>query len=56
MAAGTYSAEGWPKTTYGVSKIGVTALTKVLARQKDIVDKKVWRIFLENSYIYLRFW
>lgn len=31
--AGTYTAEGWPSNTYAVSKIGVTALTKIFARE-----------------------
>jgi len=29
---GTYAKEGWPETTYGVSKTGVTMLTRILAR------------------------
>jgi len=29
---GTYKKEGWPETTYGVSKAGLTMLTRVLAR------------------------
>ena len=29
VAAGNHTEKGWPNTAYGVSKIGVTALTKV---------------------------
>ncbi|KAI8620067.1 Cbr1l protein [Chytriomyces sp. MP71] len=31
----TYSAKGWPKTAYGVSKIGVNVLTRLRARDWD---------------------
>lgn len=34
VGKGTYKEEGWPRSTYAVSKIGVTALTKVLAREE----------------------
>jgi len=34
IAAGTYQSEGWPQSTYAVSKIGTTALTKVFARNE----------------------
>ena len=30
---GTHTTNGWPNTCYGVSKLGIIALTKVLARQ-----------------------
>ena len=30
---GTHTTLGWPNTCYGVSKLGIIALTKVLARQ-----------------------
>ena len=30
---GTHSSNGWPNTCYGVSKVGIIALTKILARQ-----------------------
>ena len=30
---GCHTQNGWPNTAYGVSKIGVTALTKVQARE-----------------------
>ncbi|KAI9028671.1 carbonyl reductase [Hyaloraphidium curvatum] len=35
VAENCYAAEGWPRTAYGVSKVGVTAMTKVLAREMD---------------------
>jgi len=34
VGKGTHKEEGWPQTTYGISKVGVTALTKVLAREE----------------------
>eukprot|EP01113_Clastostelium_recurvatum_P025574 TRINITY_DN3077_c0_g1_i2.p1 TRINITY_DN3077_c0_g1~~TRINITY_DN3077_c0_g1_i2.p1 ORF type:complete len:295 (-),score=53.87 TRINITY_DN3077_c0_g1_i2:34-918(-) len=38
VASGSYQEEGWPSSAYGVSKIGVTALTRVLAKDnKDIL-------------------
>jgi carbonyl reductase 1 len=33
VAAGRHVAEGWPSSAYGVSKIGVTALARVLGRE-----------------------
>lgn len=30
---GTHAAKGWPNTCYGVSKLGIIALTRVLARE-----------------------
>lgn len=32
--AGTHAAAGWPNTGYGVSKVGVIAMTRVLARDE----------------------
>jgi len=32
VAKGNWKEEGWPSTTYGVSKIGETALTRVLSK------------------------
>eukprot|EP01095_Lingulamoeba_sp_RSL-Kostka_P014603 TRINITY_DN6424_c1_g2_i2.p1 TRINITY_DN6424_c1_g2~~TRINITY_DN6424_c1_g2_i2.p1 ORF type:complete len:270 (-),score=94.97 TRINITY_DN6424_c1_g2_i2:283-1092(-) len=34
----TYSENGWPKQTYAVSKMGVTAVTKVLARENPNIQ------------------
>lgn len=31
---GTHAARGWPNTCYGVSKLGIIALTRVLARER----------------------
>eukprot|EP00871_Galdieria_phlegrea_P004088 jgi/Galph1/4680/GphlegSOOS_G3357.1 len=31
---GTYEQKGWPKQTYGVSKMGVTIMTRILARDE----------------------
>ncbi|KZT60334.1 NAD(P)-binding protein [Calocera cornea HHB12733] len=31
--AGTYKSEGWPENSYMVSKVGMTALTKIYARE-----------------------
>jgi hypothetical protein len=36
VAAGTYTQEGWPKNAYGVSKIGVSALTRILAQYTSL--------------------
>ena len=35
--AGEHAARGWPNTCYGVSKMGVIALTRVLARAEPSV-------------------
>lgn len=34
VAKDTFTAEGWPSNTYGVSKIAVNALTRVVAREE----------------------
>jgi len=41
VAKNVYSAEGWPKSTYGVSKIGLTALTKVHARDESLKKRNI---------------
>lgn len=33
VAAGVHQAKGWPTTAYGMSKVGVTAFTKIIARE-----------------------
>ncbi|KZO96925.1 NAD(P)-binding protein [Calocera viscosa TUFC12733] len=33
VAAGTFKSEGWPENSYMVSKVGMTALTKIYARE-----------------------
>eukprot|EP01100_Stratorugosa_tubuloviscum_P011239 TRINITY_DN498_c0_g1_i1.p1 TRINITY_DN498_c0_g1~~TRINITY_DN498_c0_g1_i1.p1 ORF type:complete len:273 (-),score=130.81 TRINITY_DN498_c0_g1_i1:55-873(-) len=33
VADRTYSAKGWPQTTYGISKLGMSTYTQILARQ-----------------------
>jgi len=39
VASNTWKEQGWPKTTYGVSKVALTVLTKILARdEKRIVS------------------
>lgn len=35
--SGTHADEGWPNTGYGVSKVGIIAMTKLLARQNTRV-------------------
>jgi len=35
VAAGRHSTEGWPTNSYAVSKIGVTAMTRVFARENE---------------------
>jgi NAD(P)-dependent dehydrogenase (short-subunit alcohol dehydrogenase family) len=39
VANNTYAAKGWPRSTYGVSKVLVTALSKVMAR--NLRDKQI---------------
>lgn len=36
----SFSDKGWPKSAYGVSKIGVTGLTKIYAHQQQQEDEK----------------
>ena len=38
VAAGNHSDKGWPNSAYGTSKVGMTALTKVIARQVATMD------------------
>jgi len=37
-AAGNHNDKGWPSSAYGTSKVGMTALTKVIARQTATMD------------------
>ena len=37
VEAGTHSKNGWPDTCYGMSKLGVIALTKVIAREERMI-------------------
>jgi len=34
VQGGVHAAEGWPNTCYGVSKVGVIAMTRALARDE----------------------
>lgn len=38
---GTYSQKGWPRQAYGTSKVGVTALTRVVARLPEVNEKNI---------------
>lgn len=33
---GKYASKGWPSTTYGVSKIGLSALSRIQQQQFDV--------------------
>ena len=35
VEAGTHASKGWPNTCYGISKLGVIAMTKIFAREYD---------------------
>lgn len=37
----TYEAEGWPKTTYGVSKMLVNSYAKVLGRDENVISRDI---------------
>ncbi|WP_437727834.1 SDR family oxidoreductase [Sorangium sp. So ce861] len=41
VSAGTHTAEGWPSSAYAVSKIGLNALTGVLARELEGDPRKI---------------
>ena len=38
VASGDHTAKGWPTTAYGVSKVGMTAFTKIIARELSQTD------------------
>ena len=38
VKAGDHTAKGWPTTAYGVSKVGMTAFTKIIARELSHTD------------------
>ena len=38
VTEGKHTEQGWPSTAYGMSKVGMTALTKVVARQAASMD------------------
>jgi len=54
--AHTHTEKGWPNTCYGTSKIGLIALTKVLAR--DEVSVYVYSVLVVNWALLplLKFW
>jgi NAD(P)-dependent dehydrogenase (short-subunit alcohol dehydrogenase family) len=52
VAKGTYKEEGWPKSTYSVSKIGVNALTRILARQEANNTARYGAYLFINNYNY----
>mmetsp|Transcript_46057 Transcript_46057/g.121679 ORF Transcript_46057/g.121679 Transcript_46057/m.121679 type:complete len:316 (-) Transcript_46057:86-1033(-) len=35
VEGGVHAAKGWPNTCYGMSKIGIIAMTRVMAREED---------------------
>ena len=37
----TYEEKGFPKTTYGVSKVALTTLTQVLARDPQYINRNI---------------
>ena len=39
VAAGNHEAKGWPTTAYGVSKVGMIAFTKIIAREMTASGK-----------------
>ncbi|CAG8714287.1 6974_t:CDS:2 [Gigaspora margarita] len=38
---GTYEQDGWPRQAYGVSKVGVTILSRILGRRADKEGKNI---------------
>lgn len=41
VADGTHEAHGWPSSAYGVSKVALNALTRVLARELDTDPRRL---------------
>ena len=44
--AGNHRDLGWPSNTYIVSKVGLSALSRIQQRQFDQDDRKVWALEL----------
>lgn len=38
---GDYAQKGWPKTCYGISKVGINHFARVLSNEKEIVNRKI---------------
>lgn len=36
-----YAEKGWPKTIYGVSKIGINHYARVLTHYEDVISRKI---------------
>ena len=36
VASGTWKEQGWPNSAYGMSKVGVSCLTQIMARNKEL--------------------
>jgi NAD(P)-dependent dehydrogenase (short-subunit alcohol dehydrogenase family) len=37
----TYAEQGWPKWSYGVSKLGINLYNTILARNQDVVNRHI---------------
>jgi carbonyl reductase 1 len=49
VEAGTHAKDGWPNTCYGLIKVAIIAMTKVLARSHNGPDDEVDERILCNS-------
>lgn len=49
VEAGTHARDGWPNTCYGLSKVAIIAMTKVLARSHSGPDDELDERILCNS-------
>jgi NAD(P)-dependent dehydrogenase (short-subunit alcohol dehydrogenase family) len=41
VGSGNYAEKGWARSCYGTSKIGINHYARVLAKEKDVVERKI---------------
>lgn len=48
---GNYAQKGWPKSCYGISKVGINHYARVLAKDKDVIERKIQVYALCPGYV-----
>ena len=51
VSENTYSEQGWPKSIYGASKVGINLYTKILSRNEDIKKRSIQVYALCPGYV-----
>jgi NAD(P)-dependent dehydrogenase (short-subunit alcohol dehydrogenase family) len=46
-----FKEKGWPKTCYGVSKMGINTFARVMCREEDVVNRNIQVYSLCPGYV-----